>query len=290
MKPAPFEYASPTSLEAALALRAEHADESVFLAGGQSLMPLLNLRVSQPELVIDLRRVPGLDGIHELGDGGVALGAMTRQRDVERSPLVAGRCRLLGAALEHVAHPTIRNRGTIGGSLVHAFPSAELPAVALALDAELVARSADGERVIAAKDFFLGPMMSALEPNELLVEVRFPREVVGGAAFLEVSRRHGDFALVGAGAVVRTAADQTVEEARLVLIGVGSVPVRPAIETSLRGARATATVFDEVAIAAAAELDPIGDLHASAEYRRTVARTLARRALLQASAYGEAAR
>jgi carbon-monoxide dehydrogenase medium subunit len=281
VKPGPFAYAAPTSLEDALALRAEHADESVFLAGGQSLMPLLNLRLAQPELVIDLRRVPGLDGIRELGDGGLALGAMVRQRDLERSPLIAARCRLLAAALAHVAHPTIRNRGTVGGSLAHAFPSAELPAVALALDAELVARSGRGDRVIAARDFFLGTMVSALEPDELLVEVRFPREVVGGVAFLEISRRHGDFALVGVGAVVRTGADGIVEEARLVFTGVGSGPIRPAAEARLRGARREA--FAEIASAAADELDPVADLHAGAEYRRTVARTLARRALEQAS-------
>src|SRR4051794_34571709 len=173
LKPPPFEYLAPTTLDEAVALRAEHADDCVLLAGGQSLMPLLNLRLARPAAVIDLGRVAELAGIREL-DGGLAIGAMTRQRTAELSTLVGERCPLLVQALRYVAHVTIRNRGTIGGSLAHADGAAELPAVALALGAELVARSTRGERAIAARDFFQGFFTTSLEPDELLTEVRFP--------------------------------------------------------------------------------------------------------------------
>ena len=200
VKPPPFDYLAPSSLDEALAFRAEHGGDGTVLAGGQSLMPLLNLRMAYPATVIDLGHVEELAGIHSV-DGGVAIRAMTRQRDAERSDLALERCPLLVQALRHVGHVTIRNRGTVGGSLAHADPAAELPAVALALGAQLVARSVRGERTIAADDFFLGFLTTALEPDELLVEVRFPS--VGGAgrvgsSFLEIARRHGDFALVGA--------------------------------------------------------------------------------------------
>jgi len=284
VKPPPFDYLAPSTLDEALALRAEHADDSLVLAGGQSAMPLLNLRMALPAAVIDLGRIPELAGIREY-DGGVAFGAMTRQRDAERSQLVQERLPLATQALAHVGHTTIRNRGTIGGTMAHADPAAELPAVALLLDGELVARSTRGERTIAAGDFFVGVLTTALEPDELLVEVRLrglPGQV--GTAFLEVARRHGDFAVVAAGAAVALAADGTIADARLAFTGVGATPIRAHdAEAILRGAQPGDDVFAEAAARAAADLEPGSDAHATAAYRRRIADVLARRALKEAT-------
>jgi carbon-monoxide dehydrogenase medium subunit len=283
MKPPPFDYFAPTSLDEALALRAQHADDSVVLAGGQSLVPMLSLRLARPAVVIDLGRVPGLDGVSEW-DGGVAVGAMARQRAVERSELVVRRTPLVTRALANVGHLTIRNRGTVGGSIAHAHPAGELPGAALALDAQLVARSSRGERTIRAADFFHGFMTTAIEPDEVLVEVRIPGQPErSGSSFVEVARRHGDFALAGAGAVIELAGDGAIADARLVFIGVGGAPVRAAgAEAALRGQRPDRALFAEAAEQSVAGLDPISDIHASADYRRRVARAVARRALEEA--------
>jgi CO/xanthine dehydrogenase FAD-binding subunit len=284
VKPPPFDYLAPSTLDEALALRAEHADDSLVLAGGQSAMPLLSLRMALPGAVIDLGRIPELAGIREF-DGGVAFGAMTRQRDAERSQLVQERLPLATQALAHVGHTTIRNRGTIGGTMAHADPAAELPAVALLLDGELVARSTRGERTIAARDFFVGVLTTALEPDELLVEVRLPG-LAGrvGTSFLEVARRHGDFAVVAAGAAVVLAGDGTIADARLAFTGVGATAVRAYdAEATLRGAQPGDDVFAEAAARAAAELEPGSDAHATAAYRRRIADVLARRALKEAT-------
>ncbi len=285
MKPPRFDYLAPSSLEEALALRAEHGSESAVLAGGQSLMPLLNLRMAYPAALIDLGGVAELAGIRPL-EGGLAIGAMTRQRRAERSELVLERCPLLAQALRHVGHLTIRNRGTVGGSIAHADPAAELPAVALALGAELVAQGLQGERTIPAEEFFLGFLTTALEPDELLVEVRLP--AVGGSgrvgsSFLEIARRHGDFALVGVAAVVALTGDGTIDDARLAFVGVGGAAVRAReAETQLRGSRPDEAVLAEAAELAVAELAPPSDVHASGSYRRRVAAVLARRALTEA--------
>jgi carbon-monoxide dehydrogenase medium subunit len=283
MKPPLFDYRSPSSLDEALALRAEYSDDSAVLAGGQSLMPMLNLRLARPEVLIDLGNVPELAGIREL-DGGVSLGAMTRQRSAERSDLIRSRAPLVQHALAHVGHPTIRNRGTVGGSLAHADPAAELPAVCLALDAELVARSATGERTIAADDFYLGFMTTALAADELLVEIRIPAATgTVGTAFVEIARRHGDFALVGVAAAIALDDDGVITEARLALTGVAGLPVRAReAEASLRGALAGAAAFAAAADLVAAELAPRTDAHATGDYRRRVAGVLARRALEEA--------
>jgi CO/xanthine dehydrogenase FAD-binding subunit len=286
MKPPQFAYTAPTSLGEALELRREHAGGSTVLAGGQSLMPLLNLRMAYPDVIIDLRRVRELVGVTPR-DGGVSLGAMTRQRAVERSELVQQRAPLITRALVNVGHMSIRNRGTVGGSLVHADPAAELPAVALALDAQLVARSsARGERTIGARDFFKGFLTTSLEPDELLVEVRVPASPErSGAAFIEMTRRHGDFALVGAGAVISRGDDGSIADARLVLVGVGAVPVRADdAEATLRGRAPDVSAFAEAGQQAAAGLHPLSDIHASADYRRRVARVLVQRALQEAAA------
>ena len=283
MKPPLFDYRSPSSLDEALALRSEFSDDSAVLAGGQSLMPMLNLRLARPEVLIDLGRVAELAGIREL-DGGVSIGAMTRQRSAERSDLIQTRAPLVQQALAHVGHPTIRNRGTVGGSLAHADPAAELPAVCVALDAEFVARSTGAERTIAAEDFYMGFMTTALAPEELLVEVRIPAEAgMLGTAFVEVARRHGDFALVGVAAAIAVDSESVITDARLVLTGVAWLPVRAReAEASLRGAPAGAAAFAAAADLAAAELEPRTDAHASGDYRRRVAGVLVRRALEQA--------
>jgi carbon-monoxide dehydrogenase medium subunit len=280
MKPPGFSYFAPTTLVEALALKTKYADDSAVLAGGQSLMPLLNLRMARPEVVIDLGRVAELAGVRALGDG-VATGAMTRQRDVAASELVRERAPLLPAAIRYIGHAAIRNRGTIGGSLAHADPAAELPAVALALDAVVVARSTRGERSIAAADFFLGFLTTALEADELLVEIRFPplRGTVT-ATFVEVARRHGDYALAGAGVACARSSDGTVTDVRIVLLGVGAGPVRAAdAEAALRGARPGAFARDEVIRLATAELEPPSNSHGSSEYRRRIAGVVLGRAL-----------
>jgi aerobic carbon-monoxide dehydrogenase medium subunit len=284
MKPPLFDYRSPSSLDEALALRSEFGDESAVLAGGQSLMPMLNLRLAHPEVLIDLGRVAEVAGIREL-DGGVSIGAMTRQRHAERSELIRERAPLVQQALAHVGHPTIRNRGTVGGSLAHADPAAELPAVCIALDAELVARCATAERTIAAEDFYVGFMSTALAPDELLVEVRIPAPAARlGTAFLEIARRHGDFALVGVAAAIAIDDEGVITDARLVFTGVGLQPVRAReAEASLRGTAPGTDAFAAAAELVPAALQPRTDAHASSDYRRRVAGVIARRALEEAT-------
>jgi carbon-monoxide dehydrogenase medium subunit len=234
--------------------------------------------------VIDLGRIGELAGIREW-DGGVAIGAMTRQREAERSTLVRERVPLAARALPNVGHAAIRNRGTVGGSIAHADPAAELPAVALALDAEMVARTSGGERTIAAGDFFAGFLTTTLAPDELLVEVRLPGLPAGhGTAFVELARRHGDFALVGVAAALALDGAGAIADARLVFIGVGGSPVRARdAEAVLRGSAPGEALFAEAAERAKEELDPPGDTHASAAYRRRVAGVLAQRALAEAT-------
>jgi aerobic carbon-monoxide dehydrogenase medium subunit len=283
MKPPLFDYRAPSSLDEALGLRSEYSDDGAVLAGGQSLMPILNLRLARPEVLIDLGNVAELAGIREL-DGGVSLGAMTRQRSAERSDLIRRRAPLVQQALAHVGHPTIRNRGTVGGSLAHADPAAELPAVCLALDAEFVARSATGQRTIAAEDFYMGFMTTALAADELLVEVRIPAAAdTVGTAFVEIARRHGDFALVGVAAAIALDGEGVITDSRLALTGVAGLPVRAReAEASLRGAAAGAAAFAAAADLVGAELKPRTDAHATGDYRRRVAGVLARRALEEA--------
>jgi carbon-monoxide dehydrogenase medium subunit len=282
VKPPPFDYLAPATLDDALRLRAD-ADGAaiVVLAGGQSLIPALNLRIAQPDVLLDINGVPGLNGIEER-DGVLALGALVRQRAAERSPLVRERCPLLVEALAQVGHAAVRSRGTLGGSIAHADPTAELPAVLSVLDAELVLRSVEEERVVVARDFALAPHMTVLAPEELLVEIRIPA-ARAGTAFLEVSRRHGHLALVGVAATVELAGG-FVRRARLAFAGVAPTPVRAdAAEAWLEGAPADDTTFAEAGNQSAAALDPRSDHHASAAYRRHVAGVLAGRALALAA-------
>jgi aerobic carbon-monoxide dehydrogenase medium subunit len=280
MKPARFAYADPRTLDEAVALLGEHGDDAKLLAGGQSLVPLLNLRLARPAVVIDLNRVAGLDAIAD--DGAVLrIGAMARQRAVERDPVVRARCPLLSEALALVGHPPIRHRGTVGGSLAHADPAAELPAVLACLGGELVARSRAGERVIPASAFFRGLMTTALRPDEVLTEARIALPPAGaGWAVLEVTRRHGDFALVGVAALVTPDAARRVREARVALFAVGPTPVRAtAAERELAGRAPSPAAWQRAADLVVEAVRPDGDLHASAEYRRRVAGVLTRRAL-----------
>jgi carbon-monoxide dehydrogenase medium subunit len=287
MKPAAFDYHRPDSLDEALALFSELGADAKPLAGGQSLVPAMNFRLARPGVLVDLNRIESLAGIEETADGGLRIGAMTRQRAVERSPAVARRAPLLADAMPWIAHPQIRNRGTIGGSLAHADPSAELPAVMLALDARIVVRSRAGARTIAASEFFTGILSTALEPTELLtaVELPPPREQAG-AAFVEVARRHGDYALVGVGAVIVLDRGGACSEARVALLSIGDTPVLArAAMAVLAGQRPGATAIEEAARAAAErDVDPPADIHASSAYRRHLTRVLVGRALRSALA------
>jgi carbon-monoxide dehydrogenase medium subunit len=284
VKPPPFEYHAPESLPEALDLLARFGDEAKVLAGGQSLMPLLNLRLARPANLVDINLVEPELGVLEPWDGGLRLGGLVRQRAAERSDLVRQRNPLLAEALPLVGHPQIRNRGTVGGSLAHADPASELPAVAALLEAELVARSARGERTLRADEFFVSYFTTRLEPDELLTEVRLPGWPSGaGWAFLEVSRRHGDFAMVGVASLVRLASDGSIGEGRLAYTGVGATPVRARdAERELAGQPATEDTFAAAAERAVQALDPQADVHATAAYRRHVAGVLTRRALAKA--------
>jgi len=283
MKPPRFEYLAPASLAEALAVLAEHGDAAKVLAGGQSLVPLLNFRLVRPAYLVDLNDIPGLAYIRQ-DNGRVVIGALTRQRALETSSMVRERVPLLADAMPQIGHVQIRNRGTIGGSLAHADPAAELPAVVAALDGELVVRGAGGERVLRAEEFFVAYLTTALDPTELLVEVRLP--VVPprtGTAFLEVSRRHGDFALVGVAASLTLDDAGICTRCAIALTAVGPAPV-VAREAARRlvGVRPTIDVLEDVGRLAAADLRPDGDLHASSQYRRHVAGVLTRRALARA--------
>jgi aerobic carbon-monoxide dehydrogenase medium subunit len=283
MKPAAFEYHRPDTLEEALSLLSAHGYDARPLAGGQSLVPAMNFRLAQPAVLVDLNRIPGLDGIAE-ADGALRMGAMVRQRAAERSPVVAGRAPLLAEALPWVAHAQIRNRGTVGGSLAHADPAAELPAVMLALGARLTLAGVSGERVVGALDFHTGLFGTALEPEEILVAVEIPFAPPGtGHAFSELSRRHGDFALAGVAATVRVDADGRCADARIALFGVGDGPVLAAgAGAALLGRTPDGEAVRAAAAAAAAALDPPSDIHASAAYRRHLAEVLVRRTLPRA--------
>lgn len=281
MKPAPFEYFAPEKIEDAVELLSRHGEDGKVLAGGQSLMPLMNLRLARPQVVIDINRIPALDYIAERTDGALAIGSLTRQRFLERSAVVKGHNPLLAATMPLIGHFQIRNRGTMGGSLVHADPAAELPAVSLALGAELIVKSARGERTIPAEEFFLGTMTTAIEPTELLTEIRFPRWRSGSSwAVEEIARRRGDFAIVGVVVLLQLDRTGLCEETRIALFGVGDRPVRVVQgEEILRGQRAETKIFAEAARAAAEELDPVSDVHASREYRKEVGACLIQRAL-----------
>ena len=287
MKPAPFTYHRPADLDSLVATMADLGDEAKLLAGGQSLVPLLALRLASPTHLVDMSRVLDLRAVdvHEAGEsadaGYLVVGANATQRDVELDPRITARVPLLADALPLIAHPQIRNRGTVCGSIAHADPAAELPAVALALDARIVVRSARGTRRIDASDFFLSYLETALEPDDVVVAVEFPLAAPHtGAAFHEISRRHGDFAMAGVAASLTLDHDGRIVDARLALSGVASIPLRAAAaEAGLVGAAPTDEAFLAASSEATALLDPPDDIHATAAYRKHIAGVLVRRAL-----------
>jgi carbon-monoxide dehydrogenase medium subunit len=284
MIPAAFDYYAPTSVDEALALLGQHEDAKV-LAGGQSLLPVLRLRLAAPETIVDLGRIEELRGVREDGDA-LVIGAMTPHSVVQSDPLVAEHARLISLATATIADPQVRHRGTFGGSLVHADPAGDLPAVALALDASFVIAGATGRRTVAAADFFEGVFSTVVAEDELLVEVRVPKHTGWGAHYEKFTRIAQQWSIVAVAATVRLD-DGAIAEARVALTNMGSTPVRAtAVEQSLIGQPATADAVREAAARAADGTSPPTDLNGDAEYRTHLATVLTRRAVLAAAGTG----
>ena len=285
MKPAVFDYHAPRTVEEALGLMGEYGDDAKPLAGGQSLVPTMNFRLAQPSVLIDLNGIDELFFVREKEDG-LRCGAMTRQRTVEGSALVQRMVPLLHEAMPHIAHAQIRNRGTIGGSLAHADPAAELPVLAVALDARMYVRSVTDGRWVAARDFYVGLFATAMLPEEMLIEVAFPTLSPGsGWAFEEVARQHGNYAMCGAAAVVNLDGRGAVEDARVVFLSVGEGPVEAVqAAAALVGEQPTTGAIRAAAdIAATRDIDPVGDIHAGPAFRRHLSRVIAERVLNRAT-------
>jgi carbon-monoxide dehydrogenase medium subunit len=285
MKPAPFRYFAPTTLGEAINLLSEYGYEAKLLAGGQSLIPTMNFRLAQPAVLIDLNRIAPLGYIIPTAPGGLRVGAMTRQRHVEQSALVAERAPLLTATMPFVAHVQIRNRGTIGGSLAHADPAAELPAVVSALGGTLIARGPSGERRIPIDEFYVGLFATDLAEDEILTEIELPpMPPRSGYSILEIARRHGDYALAGVAVQVEMDAQAKCHAARICYFSVGEGPVMASgAAAMLVGERATSALVEAAAQhAATVDLDPPSDIHAGARFRRHLAQVLGRRALVEA--------
>jgi CO/xanthine dehydrogenase FAD-binding subunit len=289
MKPAPFEYYAPDSIEPALDLMSQHAGEAKILAGGQSLVPAMNFRVVQPSALIDLNRVEELSYVREV-DKVLRIGAMTRERQLEFNPLISRWAPLLKEAAPHIAHPQIRNRGTIGGSIVNADPAAELPVLMLALSARLKAKSVSGERWIDAQDFFMGMFTTALEPDEILVEIELPASPSRtGWSFMEVAPRAGDYALMGVAALVTLDENKRCEHSRLVYLNAGEGPVEAKeAEKLLIGESLDDGLIESAASKVSEhEINPFGNIHASPEFQRHLANVLTKKALKQATQRAE---
>jgi aerobic carbon-monoxide dehydrogenase medium subunit len=284
MKPAPFRYVAARSVEQALALKAEHGDEARFLAGGQSLVPTMNFRLTQPAMLIDINPLAELAGIKNGTGDRVRIGALTRYRTLERDPKVARHLPLIAEALPHIAHPQIRNRGTIGGNLAHADPASEMPAIVLALGGRLRAQSVRGERWIDASDFFVGALTTALAADEMLMEVELPTALPrSGSCFMEVSRRRGDFAMMGVACTVRLDAKGRCAHARIALCNAGDGPVfAAAASESLVGGTIDAAQIADAARLVQQAIEPGGSIHASKEFQRHLAGVLITRALTTA--------
>ena len=284
MKPAPFEYHAPDSLEQALDLMSQYAGEAKILAGGQSLVPAMNFRIVQPSALIDLNRISGLGYVRE-EDRVLRIGAMTRERELEFNPLISTWAPLLAEAAPHIAHPQIRNRGTIGGSIVNADPAAELPVLMLALSARLKAKNVSGQRWIEAQDFFMGMFTTALGLDEILVEIELPASPPRtGWAFLEVAPRAGDYALMGVAALVTLDQNGKCERAKLVYLNAGEGPVEAKeAEKLLIGESLSEGLIEATASKASeTELNPFGNIHTSPEFQRHLANVLTKKALKQA--------
>ncbi len=282
MKPASFEYRVPDTLEETLELLAKHGSEAKLLAGGQSLIPSMNFRVLQPSMLIDINRLDELDAIQANDQDGVTIGAMTRQARLERDPIITEKMPLLHETLPNIAHPQIRNRGTIGGSLVHADPASELPVYALVRGARMHLRSAQDDRWVEAADFFLGMFTTALNPDEMLIEIDLPPLPDGaGWSFQEVARRRGDYALMGVAALIVLDSEGHCQQASLVYLNAGDGPVQASkAEATLIGETPNLELFEAAAdIAANEEIDPFGSVHATVEFQRHLAHVLTRRTL-----------
>ncbi len=281
MKPAKFDYFAPTSLAEALELLEQHGDDAKVLAGGQSLMPMLNMRLARPNVVVDINRIPNLDYISPTPDGGLEIGALTRQRSVEKSDLVKDSFPVLAAAMPSIGHFQTRNRGTVGGSISHADPAAELPAICFALGGEFVLSSASNQRTLKAEDFFISALTTAIEPGEILTEVRLPALSQDWKwGFQEVCRRQGDFAMVGAVSLLQLDDGGVCRSARITMFGIGGAPERiRRAEEALLGNPIDENVLEDVSKIVAEELDPDSDIHASAAYRKEVGGVIARRTL-----------
>jgi len=283
MKPAKFEYVAPTTLDAAVEALAAANGEGKVLAGGQSLLPLLNFRMARPAVLVDLNGIKDLSFIELRGDS-VAIGALTRHREIEHSPLIASRLPVMSAAMRHVAHLAIRNRGTIGGSLSHADPAAELPMMAMFYNASLTVQGPAGRRTIAAKDFFVDALTNCLEPEDIVVEIEFPILQHDEWAFEEVARRFGDFALASIALSIRRGRSG-IEDARVAVMGVADTPLRLAdVEERLGEIEVDGRTPDRFSEWVMSSVTPNSDLHASAEYRKHLLGELARRAMRTALA------
>jgi carbon-monoxide dehydrogenase medium subunit len=283
MKPARFEYVAPTTLDAAVAALAAANGEGKVLAGGQSLLPLLNFRMARPALLVDLNGIKELSFIELRGDS-VAIGALTRHCQIEHSPLIASRLPVMSAAMRHVAHLAIRNRGTIGGSLSHADPAAELPMMAMFYDASLTVQGPAGRRTIAARDFFVDALTNCLEAEDIVAEIEFPILRHDGWAFEEVARRFGDFALASIAVSIKRGRTG-LDDARVAVMGVADTPLRlEGVEKELREIEVDGSLPDRFAEWVRSSVTPNSDLHASAEYRTYLLAELARRALRTALA------
>jgi CO/xanthine dehydrogenase FAD-binding subunit len=283
MKPARFEYVAPTTLDAAVEALAAANGEGRVLAGGQSLLPLLNFRMARPSVLVDLNGIKELSFIELRGDS-VAIGALTRHREIEHSPLIASKLPVMSAAMRHVAHLAIRNRGTIGGSLSHADPAAELPMMAMFYGASLTVQGLEGRRAIAAKDFFVDALTNCLEPEDIVVEIKFPILQHDGWAFEEVARRFGDFALASVAVSIR-GGRSGLEDARVAVMGVADTPLRlEDVEARLREIEVDGRTPDRFSELVTSSVTPNSDLHASAEYRKHLLGELAKRAMRTALA------
>ncbi|HYS01760.1 MAG TPA: xanthine dehydrogenase family protein subunit M [Candidatus Eisenbacteria bacterium] len=282
MLPAAFEYATPGTLDEALALLDQHADDGKVLAGGQSLIPLLKLRLASPAFLIDINRVPGLDTLEER-DGALVIGALVRHKTAERSSLLANRYAVLAEAAPQVADPLVRNRGTLAGSLAHADPSGDWGSVMLAVDAEFVLRSRGGSRTVKARDFFNGPFSTVLQPNEILTEIRIPaRRGPTGGAYLKLERKVGDFATVGV-AIHLQMDDGKVREAGIALTAVGPQNIQATeAEAALKGQTLNDNVIKKAGQLAAKAAAPRADLRGSEAYKRNVVRVFTERGLKRA--------
>jgi CO/xanthine dehydrogenase FAD-binding subunit len=283
MKPAPFKYIAASSLDQALSLKAEYGDEARFLAGGQSLIPAMNFRLARPSVLIDINGLDDLAGVDRAG-GDIRVGALTRYCDLERDGDFLKACSLFADALPHIAHPQIRNRGTIGGNLSHADPASELPAIAVAMEARMRIKSSTRERQVAASEFFVGLLSTDIQADEMLVEIGFPApKPRTGACFMEVARRRGDFALAGIAAIVTLNEMQRCSNVRLALCGVGETAVDGShAAVSLIGQPCTPEAIEAVVAGVRDAIAPTGNVHASPDYQRHIAGVLAMRAISKA--------